>query len=573
MKIMKGRNFTINKVSIVVLIVFLLFLNACGGNVSIDSNVSTTANATTAATQAAAAAETTTESTTMAATAATAAQQTDNIPKTQLTVEVFDRANENGTDPTNNYWTDWIKEQCLNKFNMEVNFVSVPRSDEVPQLTVLMAGGTPPDILFTYNISLIFNFYSQGGVTDLTDLITQYGPTINHYLGDDILSQVQFDGRQYIIPAKKPIRGVYNTFIRKDWLDKLNLPMPQNMDDFYNALVSFKELNPGGVDKVIPYGMDANTLAYAAGNILDSYTEYATMTDEEKFVLNVKQTLNSSNMLFPGFKEGVRYLNKLFNEGLIDPEFALYSYESEVEDLFARGVVGAFCQDYDDVIRTNPGIYNILKQNVPDAEVQPLDCFINVADGSHQRQVGSGLGIFTFVPASTKNADGAVKYLDWLCGDDVRIYITTGEEGINHTKNADGIPEMINLQNHPYMFNSPNNLDYAIIVNGVDLGDMDKNLLAQSLSYEPQYKDWYLNAYEVGMHDGVRFDVLAVPFESEGKYINSLNEKRIELMTVAISAKPEDFDRVYDSGIQEWLAIGGQECIDERQAYWDENYK
>jgi len=493
------------------------------------------------------------------------------FPLSKISVEVFDRANENGTDPTNNYWTDWIKENALNDLNLEVEFVNVPRSEEIPQLNVLMAGGNPPDIVFTYTQSVAYNFYKQGGLADLTDAIDQYAPTMKSYLGEDILYYGQFDGRQYMVPAKRISLATYNTFMRKDWLDKLGLEVPKNMEEFYNALVAFKEHNPGGVEKVIPYSMQqtgSNT-----GNIIDSFVEHSTMTEEEIFVQGIGLANISTHFLYPGYKEGIRFLNKLYNEGLLDQEFALYSSFSEVEDLVMRGQVGAWASNYDSPIRTSPGVYNQLTGNVPDAEIVVLDCFINVADGSHARQIYSPNGIFNFVPASSKNVEGAVRYMDWLCRDDVRTMLVCGEEGVNHTKDENGIPVMINLQNDPKMMNSPNNLDYAMIVNGVDLGDQEKNLLAISKSYEEKYVDWFMKAYEIGLHDGIVYNRLNIPFDSEAQYMTTLNEKRLEITTNAIAASVDNFDRTYDAGIQEFLAVGGQACLDERQAYWDANMK
>jgi len=123
------------------------------------------------------------------------------------------------------------------------------------------------------------------------------------------------------------------------------------------------------------------------------------------------------------------------------------------------------------------------------------------------------------------------------------------------------------------MMNSPNNLDYAMIVNGVDLGDQEKNLLAISKSYEEKYVDWFMKAYEIGLHDGIVYNRLNIPFDSEAQYMTTLNEKRLEITTNAIAASVDNFDRTYDAGIQEFLAVGGQACIDERQAYWDANMK
>lgn len=44
----------------------------------------------------------------------------------------------------------------------------------------------------------------------------------------------------------------------------------------------------------------------------------------------------------PGVKEGFRYLNKLYNEGLISPDFALDKDGTQKDADIVNGVAGAF---------------------------------------------------------------------------------------------------------------------------------------------------------------------------------------------------------------------------------------
>ena len=488
----------------------------------------------------------------------------------ELRVEIFDRATQGGSDPTDNYWTDFIKEKMLEQHNVTVTFESVPRSEEVNQLNVLMASGNAPDIVFTYTQSVAYNYYKQGGLADLTDLVAQYGPNIQRYLGDEVLSYGQFDGRQFMIPAKRISRAMYTTYMRKDWLDALNLPVPTNRDEFYNALAAFKDKNPGNVEQVIPYGA-ASDVPWHVGTIVDSFID-PNMTDEQRFVLGVDASSSATDLLYPGFKEGIAYLNKMYNAGLIDSQFPLYKDYAPTDDLISRGVVGAFTANYDWPMRTTPGIYNNLKQNVPTAELVPVDCFPN-ADGKNFKQLYLPTGIYNFVPASSENVTSAVKYIDFLCQDDIRTFITIGEEGVHHNKDENGIPVMLNLKNDPKMMNSPNNLDYAMIVNGVDLGDPAKNVMVLSKSYEAGYEDLFVQAYNIAMKDAEVFNSLIIPFESAAQFSTTLNDKRKEILANAITTSEANFDAVYDAGLAEWMSMGGQQCVDERQAYWDANYK
>ena len=56
-----------------------------------------------------------------------------------ITVEVYDRGNDGGSDPTNNMYTEYIKKGMLEKHNVEVEFVKVPRWTEVEEINNLLA--------------------------------------------------------------------------------------------------------------------------------------------------------------------------------------------------------------------------------------------------------------------------------------------------------------------------------------------------------------------------------------------------------------------------------------------------
>ena len=86
----------------------------------------------------------------------------------KITVEVYDRGNDGGSDPTNNKYTEYIKKGMLEKHNVEVEFVAVPRWTEVEQLNNLLAAGDAPDICVTYDYATIQTYANMGGVLNLS---------------------------------------------------------------------------------------------------------------------------------------------------------------------------------------------------------------------------------------------------------------------------------------------------------------------------------------------------------------------------------------------------------------------
>lgn len=62
--------------------------------------------------------------------------------ETDIRVMVWDRGNAApGTTTEDNTLTQWIKDQVKEKFNINVTYVSVPRSGSDDQLNIMMTGG------------------------------------------------------------------------------------------------------------------------------------------------------------------------------------------------------------------------------------------------------------------------------------------------------------------------------------------------------------------------------------------------------------------------------------------------
>ncbi len=124
-----------------------------------------------------------------------------------LKIELFDRGNTPpGAPPlTESYFVKYMQEKFGDPNNIKLQFVTVPRTEEVPKLNVLMSANEAPDIIFTYSDPAVQNWVKQGGLTELGDLINQHGTNLKKYLGDKLLNYGNFEGKQYTIPAKRII--------------------------------------------------------------------------------------------------------------------------------------------------------------------------------------------------------------------------------------------------------------------------------------------------------------------------------------------------------------------------------
>lgn len=492
---------------------------------------------------------------------------TDEKPEySEITVEIFDRGTDGGkTDPTNNYYTDWIKKKALEDLNIGVNFVAVSRWEEIDQLNNLMAAGTAPDVCMTYSGDLIANYRDLGGLANIASYIDTLLVDLKAFLGPDlalpgrdmIMRNANMEtGEVFSLPARRMNLAALNTFIRKDWLDKLGLPVPTTTQEFYDALVAFKTQDPGNVgkDKVVPFTMTSD-VRWRAATLLESFVD-PNLSRKDRWV----NTVIDRSFLLPGYKEGVRCLNKMYNDGLVDNQFALYNDDTDSDNLIKSGVVGAFIHNWDQAYRDTPGLLRDLKANVPDAEIISIDPFKN-SSGKTEKMLYDAAGLNYFIPASSKNIEGALRYINWLSKFENRYYLQIGDEGVTHEL-VDGVPKMIAATGEKIM-NSPQNLDYTMMINGLDVGDPNKmsQALAQSYAVDPQL---IIDAYNNAIRDGRPAIVVPVQLSAAGPYTQTLTDKGKTLMAESVTCKPEEFDAVWDSGIKDWLDSGAQAIIDER---------
>ncbi len=479
---------------------------------------------------------------------------------TTLTLMVFDRGNVGGTPPDNNFYSKWIQ-STFNKANpdIKVKFVTAPRWTSDDKLNIWMASNQAPDISLTYNIDLVYNYYKQGGLTQLDTALSAYGQELKAFLGNDVLKRGKYYGQQWSIPAKRVINAQNNTWIRKDWLDKLDLPIPTTRQEFYYVMKAFKEKNPGNTEKVVPFGM-GNDVKWVANNLLESFV--TKKDDESRYYCSANLKL-----LAEGYKDGVQFLNKMYNEGLVSPEFALDTEAKILESDFSNGQVGSYIQNYDMPLRSaGTGYIPTMKDKIKGFEFIPIDPFKD-KDGVTTKIIYDQAGLRIIVPkTSQKKVNEAMRYLNWMTSKEVIFFLQYGEEGIGHVM-KDGLPIYQPVKTGDKQFNSSNNIDYTYIVNGIDTGDLQKNIKINSLAYG-DVQDLYIKSYNIAITNGYIEPAVSFPSESDAKYSKTLIDKAKEVYAKTITCKPADFEATWKSMMNEFMKAGAEQVLAERKELW-----
>lgn len=495
------------------------------------------------------------------------AQTADSGKEETIKVMIWDRGTAAaGTTQEENPTVDWIREQVKEACNLNVEFVSVPRSGSDDKLNIMMSGGNAPDIVFTYDQNLFTNYATNGGLADLTEAYAANGVQIQEISGE-IQSMGQLDGKQYAIMKQREASGSrHMAYIRKDWLDRLGMEVPSTKEELFKCLYAFLEQNPGGVDKVVPWAMGGSTdTARFYLNFVGSYVDV--LNEKDAFVYG---GADGEYIVFaPGAVDGIRKMNELYHDGIISKDFVTDTTIDLYQQDVTSGSAGFLLGD-----RTNPTFTNIpvLQAAVEGAELVPVNCF-DLPDGSYRNPAEPLYGMFVMVPKTSEDkADAVIKYLNWMVNPDVAENLSFTPE---HRRTEEGIPiwpTEEELKAGSYPGNGP---DYNIMNDRYEYWSSKDGVVAsQVAANEWESKEYAENFYDLTYVEGhFVFPAYPAVIESESSYGANVKKMAIEYVYKLICCDPASFDAAWQEEYGKLVSAGLEKILDERAAWYDANVK
>lgn len=482
--------------------------------------------------------------------------------KVTIKIPVYDRGFE-GWDPANNYYTQWIQKEFGDKYNVDVQYVSINRQNEIADFMQMIAAGNAPDIIFHYDMPQAVNYNAEGAMQELDlDEIKYYAPDYYKMAEGLIDTYGRLDGKNTFFFAKRnTIYYNWVNLIRQDWLDKVGMKSPTTREELEAAATAWKDAGLGKIGTQI---------------INKSYTyEYPYIGEKpDEKELQLYLDLNVAPFTWEASKNYIKTLNKEYNEGILDPEFYLNADDAAWKADFVAGNVGI----YSFYISANTDVISSLKANDPGAEVSVMDPSALAPSGSHPYYYAyPPYGMIMGINSKTTDQQRAAvwMFMNWMTQPDNLFYLENGEEGKNYTLDDQGLPVPAADYSGETKLSNNNNKDYyCLIAEGADYGDEAKNFTANSrilapAGYENLIKDSYDFAKAQEQY-GLVSPIFTKSVESTGEYASDLTAMWQEFYVDLVTGKPEDLDAKYEEYCKEYLDGGYQEILDEKQALIDE---
>ncbi|MFD1955154.1 extracellular solute-binding protein [Paenibacillus thailandensis] len=307
------------------------------------------------------------------------------------------------------------------------------------KLNLTLASGDIPDLIMIndpFN-STFTKMVSQGAFWNITPYVKDYPKLVNGIPANAWETTKASDGNNYGIPRPRPVTGESFFIIRKDWLDKLGLEVPDTTDELFAAMQAFVERDPDGNGKKDTTALAAyispddlgwgGNIGPVLGAIESSFTG---VNGHWKW----DETHNSLvyTALLPETRESLLYLSKAYKAGMM-PEDLLSLKLNQARELFKRNQAGIIV----DKTGTMRNIYaDELKKVDPNFKYTDFYPLTNL-NGYNPK--GSGYNGILAIPKSVPEdkMKRILKLIDTWMNEEVFNIQRFGLEGI-HYKVVDG---------------------------------------------------------------------------------------------------------------------------------------
>lgn len=343
----------------------------------------------------------------------------------------FFHADGNQEDP----WTDPVAQAITEKTGVKLKTTyPIGGNDQSEAVALMIAEQKYPDLIFAKGSAN--NLIEADALIDMSELIEQYGPNIKKLYGDefDKLKQSAEDPSIYQLSAYavggEKFKDCGAAQLQWDVVKANDYKLPETLDEFESMIKSYLAASPKTEDGLDRIGITLSTadwhwlitLGNPAGAIADGAPDNGQWIVDEN---------NQAMYKFRSEKEReyFRWLCRMYNEGILDPEFATQTHEDYIAKIASGRVVALFDKDWDyqdgeKVLKADGKLgatYCGLPLTMDKATKSPVLMYQGLT-------TGTGIAISSSCVDPVK----AIQFIDFLCSDEGQVLTHWGVEDVNY---------------------------------------------------------------------------------------------------------------------------------------------
>lgn len=362
----------------------------------------------------------------------------DADDKSPITFEYFNADGKNGN------WDNPVAKAITEAtgVTLDVSYPVASQGDAKEDIALMIANDEYPDMI--YAKSSATDLYQAGALIDMTDLIEKYGPNIKKMYGAEMekLKWSQDDPGIYQLSYagvnQKTLTTGGSCQIQWAALKENDYKYPKTLDEYEKMIKSYLAAHPKTEDGLDMIGITMSasdwhwmiTLGNPAGLIADASPDNGQWIIDDEYNVHYKHVTDEE-------KEYFKWLCRMYNEGILDPNFATQTDDDYIAKVASGRVVAITDAEWH---------YSQCEATlVADGKVDQTYVGLPVTLREDQVEkallyqgttVGWGIGI----TKSCEDPVRAIKFLDYLCSDEGQILYHWGIEGENYFLDDDGQP-------------------------------------------------------------------------------------------------------------------------------------
>ena len=344
-------------------------------------------------------------------------------------------ADTNKDDP----WTDPVALAITDATGVKLT-TSYPVSDAAEDISLIIADDKYPDII--YSKGFANSLVEAGALIDLTDLIEEYGPNIKKVYGDELkkLRYSADDPAIYQLSSYgvggSPMKPAGNAQIQWRVLEENGYDYPTTLAEYEQMIKDYLAKHPKTED-----GLDHIGLSMCAAD----WRWMITMGNPSAFIAEGSPDTGEwlvqedDSVIFKyrseKVKEYFRWLSRMYDEGILDSEFATQTYEDYIAKIGSGRVIGLTDNSWNyaegETILKADGKVDLTYAGLPVTLDENTKCASLMYQGL---TVGWGIGI----TKDCKDPVAAIKFIDFMCSDEGMVLHHWGIEGVNYFVDENG---------------------------------------------------------------------------------------------------------------------------------------
>lgn len=320
---------------------------------------------------------------------------------------------------------DRIRKDIEQITNTKLNITWVSPNNYADKTNVTLASGDMPDLLLIRDMfqSQVRKMADQGAFWDLTPYIKDY-PNLNA-LPKESWKNTELKGKNYGIPFPRPLYGTEGMpIIRKDWLDKLGLQSPKNLDDIYTVIKAFSENDLDGNGQNDTIGLTAAVPQNNMGSL--SWVEYVLNGNYGQWKEQDGKLIDTT--FEPGTRDALVWLTKLYREGLLAPDFPTLK-TSQVRENITTSKSGMFSE----ALKPTWLLTGQMRATNPEADLLAIP-YLEGPHGNYA-PMGSGAWGFWVIPSTVPEVKmkQILAFMDYGASQEGSVLANFGIEGEHYT--------------------------------------------------------------------------------------------------------------------------------------------